>query len=192
MSDDGKFVTNRSLVEGGVNAIATTSDKKIHNVAGVLAESSELDLALLKAETKQVPFLPLNNVATPERGARVTIVRSPMTGREGTNSDTEIAARRSDEKGEWLDLSTPPANETSGSPVVNETGDVIGIVTLDPTKSPATNRVLSASALQSFPGQGGAGGIGPVGHLEAGRPTHRSVSLSDQNAEDNPQRENHI
>lgn len=150
VSDDGKFVTNRSLVEGGVNAIATTSDKKIHNVAGVLAESPEFDLAVLKAEAKQVPFLPLNNVATPERGARVTIVRSPMTGREGTNSDTEIAARRSDEKGEWLDLSTPPANETSGSPVVNENGVVIGIISSDRAKTPPAYGVLSSNSLQSF------------------------------------------
>ena len=68
ISDDGKFVANRSLVEGGVNAIATTADDKIYNVTGVLAESPELDVAILKAEAKQVPFLPLNNVTAPEIG----------------------------------------------------------------------------------------------------------------------------
>jgi TonB family protein len=150
VSDDGKFVTNRSLVEEGVNAIATTADKKIHNVAGILAESPEFDVAVLKAEAKQVPFLPLNNVATPESGARVTVVGSPLARREGTNSDTRIAARRFDEKGEWLDLSAPPGNEASGSPVVNENGVVVGIISSDRAKNPAIHSVLSSNSLQSF------------------------------------------
>ena len=150
VSSDGKFVTNRHLLDGGVNAIATTADKKIHNVSGVLTESSELDLALLKAETKQVPALPLRKATTAEAGVRVAIVESPLTRREQTNPETKIAGHRSDEKEEWLELAAPPSNEKAGSPVVNETGDVIGIVTLDPAKGAPTNKILSASALQSF------------------------------------------
>jgi TonB family protein len=150
VSDDGKFVTNRHLVEGGINAIATTADKKIHNVTGIMAESTELNLALLKAETKQVPFLPLNKVATPDAGVRVAVVGSPLTRREEKNSETRIATRRSDEKGEWLDLSVPPANDASGSPVINEAGEVVGIATLNSEKNPAAIQVLSVSTVQSF------------------------------------------
>src|ERR1700730_9388717 len=68
ISDDGKLVASRDLVEGGVNAVVTTSDHKIYNVAGVLAESPELDLAVLKADTKQVAFVPLNKIAAVEAG----------------------------------------------------------------------------------------------------------------------------
>jgi TonB family protein len=150
IADDGKFVTNRSLVEGAVNAIATTADKKIHNVAGLLAESPELDVAILKAESKQVPFLPLNNVTMPENGTRVTVVGSPLDQRRKTNIDAIIAARRSDEKGEWFDSSAPLPNETNGSPVVNENGMVVGIVSSDKGKNPPANGVLSSNSLQSF------------------------------------------
>lgn len=150
VSDDGKFVTSRHLVEGGVNAIASTADKKIHNVVGVLAESPELDLALLKAETKQVHSLPLNNVATPENGARVAVVGSSRGRRQGTSSETKIAAKHSDDKGEWLDLEAALPNETSGSPVVNENGVIVGIITADRGKNPVVNSVLSSNSLQSF------------------------------------------
>ncbi|MEY2525827.1 MAG: hypothetical protein QOE73_598 [Verrucomicrobiota bacterium] len=150
VSDDGKFVTSRRLVEGGVNAIASTADKKIHNVIGVLAESPEFDLALLKAETKQVHYLPLNNVATPENGARVAIVGSSLGRRDGTSTETKIAAKRSDDKAEWLDLEAPMPNETSGSPVVNENGVIVGIITADRGKNPAANSVLSSNSLQAF------------------------------------------
>lgn len=150
ISDDGKFITNRNLIEGGVNAIANTADKKIHNVTGVLMESPELDLAILKADAKQVPFLPLNKATAPEAGARVTIVESPLSHREGTNLETKIAARRSDEKKEWLELSTPIPNEADGSPVVNGSGEVVGIVMRDRARNPATSGVLASGVLQSF------------------------------------------
>jgi TonB family protein len=150
ISDDGTFVTNRNLVEGGVNAIANTADKKIHNVAGVLMESPELDLAVLKADAKPVPFLALNKAAAPEPGTRVAIIGSPVSRREAGSLETEVAAKRSDEKREWLELSAPIPNDANGSPVVNESGEVVGILALDRAKNPATSGVLSSSVLQSF------------------------------------------
>jgi TonB family protein len=149
ISDDGKFVTNLNLVEGGVNAIANTADKKIHNVAGIVMESPELDLAVLKAEAKQVSFLSLNKAAAPEAGARVAIV-GPLSNRESRNLEAKVAALRSEEKRDWIELSTPIPNDANGSPVVNEGGEVVGIVTLDRTKNPATSGVLSSGMLQSF------------------------------------------
>ena len=148
VSSDGRFITSRNLVDGGANAIVTTADKKIYNVIGVLAESPELDLAIGKAETKQVPFLPLDKVTALETGARVAVVGSPLSGREAT--ETKIAATRSDEKGEWLDLPDAPANEVSGSPVVSEKGEVVGMITPNRTKNPPTNDVLSVNVLQAF------------------------------------------
>jgi TonB family protein len=148
ISSDGRFVTNRHLVEGGVNAVAKTADNKIYNVAGVLAESSDLDLALLKADTKQVSTLPLNTVTTPESDARVAVVGSPLAHRQAI--EAKITARRSDDKSEWLELDAPLSNDASGSPVINENGVVVGIITSDRTKSPPANSILSANAVQSF------------------------------------------
>lgn len=148
VSDDGKFVTNRHLVEGGVNAVVKTADDKIYNVAGVLAESPDVDLAVLKADTKQVPPLPLNNITTPESGARVAVVGCPLAHREAI--ETKIAARRSDDKGEWLELFSPISNDASGSPVVNENGVVVGMISSERAKNPPVNNVLSANAVQSF------------------------------------------
>ena len=150
ISDDGKFVTNRHLIEDGVNAIASTADKKIHNVTGVLAESAELDVAVLQAETKEAPSLVLNNVKTPESGTRVTIVGSALGRAQGTGSEAKIAGRGSDEKSEWLDLAASVPDEAGGSPVVNENGVIVGMVSLDHTKNPPMNRVVSANALHSF------------------------------------------
>src|SRR6266487_2153187 len=76
ISDDGKFITTAHAIEGGANGVAKTGDGGIFNVTGILASSSPLNLAILKADVKRVPFLALNRNAKPAIGARVGVVVS--------------------------------------------------------------------------------------------------------------------
>jgi TonB family protein len=62
-------------------------------------------------------------------------------------------AKRTNDKGEWLDLEASGASDVNGSPVVNENGVIVGIVTTDRGKTPAANSVLSSNSLQSFLGK---------------------------------------
>ena len=130
VSDDGKFVTSKYVIEGSANAVAKTPDGRIYNVSGVLAEGDALDLAVLKAEPKkQVPFLTPNKAAPPEQGARVAVIGSPLTRRPSALFEGTISARRSDGRGEWLELAAAVPNQSIGSPVINEKGEIIGVVT---------------------------------------------------------------
>jgi len=94
ISEDGRLVTSRSVVEGGAHAVAKTSDGRIHNVYGVLANGGTLDLVLLKAEPKQpVPFLPLSkNWADQE--AAVAMIGNPLTGRDPLLGQGKISRKR--------------------------------------------------------------------------------------------------
>ena len=60
ISADGRFVTTAHAVEGGVNAVAKTSDGGIYNVSGVLTLSKSTDLAVLKAEIKPQKLFPMH------------------------------------------------------------------------------------------------------------------------------------
>src|SRR6266487_3003686 len=83
VSEDGKFVTNWHAIEGGAHAVAKSADGKIRNVTGVLASSGEVDLAVLRAETKtSVAFLRLTKVSEPPTGASVAVVGSSLARRE--------------------------------------------------------------------------------------------------------------
>ena len=62
VADDGKFVTNWRTAESGAYAVAKMGDGAICNVTGILASSTTLDLAVLKADVKGVPFLALNKI----------------------------------------------------------------------------------------------------------------------------------
>jgi TonB family protein len=128
ISADGRFVTTAHGVEGGVNAVAKTADGGIYNVTGVLTASKSTDLAVAKAEIKPqklLRFLDLNKTGELSVGARVAIVGSALAGNEGTARQTTITGQSSDR----LEIAGTTAASSVGSPVVNENGDVVGIVT---------------------------------------------------------------
>src|SRR6267142_6899829 len=127
ISPDGRFVTTSHAIEGGVNAVAKTADGGIYNVSGVLTVSKSVDLAVLKAEVKPqklLRFLDLNKTGELSTGARVAVVGSALAANEGSARATTISTQSSDR----LEIAGATAGSSVGSPIVNENGDVIGIV----------------------------------------------------------------
>lgn len=148
LSEDGTFVTSRSVVEGGAHAVAKTSDGRIHNVSGILASGGTFDLVVLKAKPKErVPFLSLSK-STIDAGTPIAVIGNPLTGRDPLLAEGKISTKRSDQSGESFELSMPIPNEV-GSPAVNESGEVVGIV----TNGANGNTVRAGSALNSLLGQ---------------------------------------
>jgi TonB family protein len=125
ISTDGRLITTAHAIEGGINAVAKTADGKIHNVSGVLAASTKLDLAILQADVKGVPFLTLNkNVKLPIR-TRVGLVGSALAGSEGSPREVTISTQQSDR----LEIGEAISPNLIGSPVVDADAEVVGIVT---------------------------------------------------------------
>jgi TonB family protein len=149
ISDDGRFVTTAHAVDNGVNAVVKTGDGGIYNVAGILASSTTLDLAILKADVKRVPFLPLSKNAKTEVGARVGVVGSALAGSEGAPRKGAIAAKQPDSQSDRLKIAMPMSASSVGSPVVDQSGDVVGIVTSAGEKTVVT----SSGALTSLESQ---------------------------------------
>ena len=128
ISADGRFVTTSHAVESGVNAVAKTADGGIYNVTGVLTAAKSADLAVAKAEIKPqklLRFLELNKTGELSVGNRVVVVGSALAGNEGNARETTITAQSSDR----LEIAGATAASSVGSPVVNENGDVVGVVT---------------------------------------------------------------
>jgi TonB family protein len=128
ISADGRFITTAHALDGAVNAVAKTADGGIYNVSGVLTVSKSADLAVLKADIKPqklLRFPDLNKTGELSTGARVAVVGSSLAGNEGSARETTITAQSSDR----LEIAGATAASSVGSPVVNENGDVVGIVT---------------------------------------------------------------
>jgi TonB family protein len=143
ISGDGKFITTANAIERGINAVAKMADGRIYNVSGVLAASTTLDLAVLQADAKYVPFLTLNKNATLEAGTRVGLVGSALAGSAGAARETSISTRESDR----VKMAATLSPESIGSPVVDTNGEVVGVVT---SSSGEEANVRPASAVDSL------------------------------------------
>ena len=127
ISPDGRFVTTARAIEGAINAVAKTADGGIYNVGGILAASKELDLAVLQADVKPrklLRFLDLNKNDNLSVGEGVAVVGSALAGNEGSARKMTIVAQEADR----LEIAGATPVSSIGSPVVNENGEVIGIV----------------------------------------------------------------
>jgi TonB family protein len=128
ISADGRFVTTAHAIEGGVNAVAKTADGGIYNVDGVLTASKSADLAVLKADVKPqklLRFLDLTKTGELSTGAKVAVIGSSLAGIEGSAREASITAHSP----ERLEVAAATAPSAVGSPLVNENGDVVGIIT---------------------------------------------------------------
>ena len=127
ISADGRLATTERAVEGGANAVAKTADGGIYNISGILASSKELDVAVLQADVKPrklLRFLELNKTGELSVGANVVVIGSALAGNDGSAREMTIAA----EHGNDFELrGTTPAS-AAGSPVVDEAGEVVGVV----------------------------------------------------------------
>jgi TonB family protein len=128
ISADGRFVTTAQAIEGAVNAVAKTGEGGIYNVSGVVASSKTLDLAVLQAEVKPrklLRFLEINKNAELSTSPTATVVGSALAESEGSPREATITAQTN----ERLEIAGATPGSCVGAPVVDENGEVIGVVT---------------------------------------------------------------
>jgi len=151
ISADGKLITNRHVVEDGAAAVAKAENGAWFVVEGVLAVDEENDLVLLKIQGNDLPFLQLGRRESIEVGMRVAVIGSPL-GLEGTLSDGVVSAVRKGPLGDgkWLQITAPISAGSSGSPVLNPEGDVIGVATLLMRGGQGLNFAVTVDAVQGL------------------------------------------
>ncbi|HEX8792605.1 MAG TPA: trypsin-like peptidase domain-containing protein [Polyangiaceae bacterium] len=127
---DGWIATNLHVVVGGPRVKVTLRDGRELEVVEVLNASTDYDLALVRVEAKGLPTLTLGDSDAMRPGDPVVAIGNPM-GLEDTVSNGLVSGRRKVEGGlEILQVSAPIAPGSSGGPLINERGEVIGIATL--------------------------------------------------------------
>ncbi len=124
---DGWIATNLHVVVGGPRVKVTLRSERELDVVEVLAASPEHDLALIRVEARGLPALALGDSDAMRPGDPVVAIGNPM-GLEDTVSNGLVSARRKIEDGsEVLQISAPIAPGSSGGPIFNDRGEVIGI-----------------------------------------------------------------
>jgi hypothetical protein len=124
---DGWIATNLHVIVGGPHLKVTLRDGRELEVVEVLAASPEHDLALVRVEAQGLPTLTLGDSDAMRPGDPVVAIGNPL-GLEDTVSNGLVSARRKG-KGddEVLQVSAPIAPGSSGGPLFNDRGEVVGV-----------------------------------------------------------------
>jgi len=156
VSDDGLLVTNYHVIGKASSAVAKTTSGDRLSIKGAVYFDRDNDLAVLLPEGKTFPFLPLGDSSKIEIGDHVAVIGSPL-GLEGSLSEGIISGKRDltasrralptpvlsvehypprrnfelpFDKPNWLQITAPISPGSSGSPVLDAKGNVIGIATM--------------------------------------------------------------
>ena len=130
INKEGDVITNYHVLYGASRAIIKTTDGKEYPVKEILAEDKVGDLIRVSVDISEKSMLPVPLLKTlPEVGERVIVIGTPL-GLDKTVSEGIVSAvREIPEFGKIIQVTAPISAGSSGSPVINMKGEVVGIAT---------------------------------------------------------------
>lgn len=149
--ENDRIVTNRHVLEGAHRAEVHSSTGIVFAVKGVLAVDAEGDIALLKIDPPATPIRPLPlDKTSPQEGESIVVIGNPL-GLEGSVTNGIVSAVRDIPTfGRIIQITAPISSGSSGSPVVNMQGQVIGIATLQITGGQSVNFAIPSERISQL------------------------------------------
>jgi len=124
---DGEVASNLHVVEGAARGYAKIVGQKTkYDIEGVTAADPERDLVVLKISSARAGAVALGNSESVQVGETVYAVGNPQ-GLEGTFSQGIVSSIREVGNDKLLQITAPISPGSSGGPVLNGKGEVIGV-----------------------------------------------------------------
>ncbi|HEX9733150.1 MAG TPA: trypsin-like peptidase domain-containing protein [Thermoanaerobaculia bacterium] len=159
---EGVIVTNYHVIEPGSRVEAVLSNKRTLEVVGVLATDKANDLAVIKVDDGPFPALELADSSAVVPGQRVVVLGNPL-GLAGSLSEGIVSALRAGDElpGEHhmplLQITAAISPGSSGSPVMNLAGEVVGVAVLQANMGQNLNFAVPSTAVRELLGTIDAG-----------------------------------
>jgi len=152
VSSDGRIVTNLHVIAGAKEATVVLADGRELRQVEILAADEALDLAVLKVPADKLPALSLGDSSRVKVGQRVVAIGHPL-GLSNTVSDGLVSGVRAlSPQISVLQLSAPISPGSSGGPLIDEHGQVIGVSTLIINQGQNLNFGMPVNALKPLLG----------------------------------------
>ncbi|HKO62789.1 MAG TPA: tetratricopeptide repeat protein [Pyrinomonadaceae bacterium] len=146
-----RVVTNRHVLDNAYKAEIHSFSGAVYPVKGVIAVDAEGDIALLRVEAPAGQVRPLSlDRTSPQEGESVVVIGNPL-GLEGSVSNGIVSAVRDIPTfGRIIQITAPISPGSSGSPVVNMLGQVIGVATLQITGGQSVNFAIPSERISQL------------------------------------------
>ncbi len=130
INKEGDVITNSHVLQEANRAVIRTNDGKEYPVEKVVAEDKVGDLIQVSVNIPKETARPLSIITTlPEAGEKIVVIGTPL-GLDKTVSDGIVSAvRETPGFGNIIQVTAPISPGSSGSPVINMRGEVIGVAT---------------------------------------------------------------
>ena len=149
--DADRVVTNRHVIENAFRAEVHSYNGNVYPVKGVVAVDAEGDLAVLRVEAPAGQVRPLSlDRTSPQEGESIVVIGNPF-GLEGSVTNGIVSAVRVIPTfGRIIQITAPISPGSSGSPVVNMHGQVIGVATLQITGGQSINFAIPSERISQL------------------------------------------
>ncbi|MEP6743736.1 MAG: trypsin-like peptidase domain-containing protein [bacterium] len=149
--DSDRIVTNRHVIENAYRAEVHAYNGNVYQVKGVVAIDAEGDIAVLRIEAPAGQVRPLSlDRTSPQEGESVVVIGNPF-GLEGSVTNGIVSAVRDIPTfGRIIQITAPISPGSSGSPVVNMHGQVIGVATLQITGGQSINFAIPSERISQL------------------------------------------
>lgn len=148
IDNKGYLITNYHVLKGSYTADVKTYDGKVYPIELVVAENKPSDLikVWVKIPESSIHWIKVTEIE-PSIADRVVVVGSPL-GLEQTVSEGIVSAvRELPVIGKIFQLSAPISPGSSGSPVVNMRGMVVGVASFQATRGQNLNFAVSSKGI---------------------------------------------
>jgi S1-C subfamily serine protease len=142
-SGDGVIITNYHVIRGAKHLAVKIPNREPYRVESVLGYEIDHDVAALQVTANSLPALTTESVEEPKVGDRVVAIGAPL-GLESTVSEGIVSALRTAGTMHIIQTTASISPGSSGGPLLNEYGKVIGLTTAHMRDGQSLNFVVSA------------------------------------------------
>jgi tetratricopeptide (TPR) repeat protein len=149
IDNKGRLITNHHVIEGAYSATIKTSAGKEYPVQGIVAKDTEADIVKLVVnipDANNITFLNLS-ANVPSEGEDIVVIGNPLGLESSVSTGIVSAVRDIPAFGKIIQITSPISPGSSGSPVLNSKGEVIGIATLIATKGQNLNFAIPSDKI---------------------------------------------
>ena len=147
ISTDGVGITNYHVLDDANSAYILTGDGKKYNISNIVDYDANMDLVKFKIKANPDSKFKALEIqrGLPQQGSSILSLSTPI-GLEATLSTGIISALRNDDiHGAIIQITAPISHGSSGSPVMDMTGTVVGVATFGFEQGQSLNFAVAAN-----------------------------------------------